>query len=229
MAENIRLAIISLAVGFSIEAAAGILQITSYGSAYRRWIGLYYVGLVTTGLGLFLLYRGWYRWTELHPGNALRRGWFLRAVLAILVGAVAAIAVLSTLQGQSSGTPLAVAWLVGGLISFALGTFFLSLVLSVDRLVGRFGRLLAAAGFGWSLGVAVLTGLVVGGQFGSLLRELLTDPLGLIVSSRPLASVIALLFVSYLLFAGAFAEACRRLPTSLPWVTRRRGPFVPRH
>ena len=83
MAENIRLAIISLAVGFSIEAAAGILQITSYGSAYRRWIGLYYVGLVTTGLGLFLLYRGWYRWTELHPGNALRRGWFLRAVLAL--------------------------------------------------------------------------------------------------------------------------------------------------
>ncbi len=213
MTRTIRLALATFVVGFLAEAAAEIYQFVSYGISEPGWIGFYYVGLVTTGLGFYLMYRGRHEWTELHRRNVHRGHRLLWAALAIFGGAVVIIAILSrTLGGPESPGPSPVfAWLVGGLVALAFGNFFLGLAMLVDRLAGKIGRLLAWIGFGWALGVAVLTGLIVGGEISSLVSQFFTNPLGLIVSFAPLAFVIAPLFVCYLLFSAAYTEAFLRL------------------
>lgn len=228
MTDTIRLALPTFILGLIIEATAGILQLASYELHDRSWIGLYYLGLATTGLGLFLMYRGRHRWEGLNRKRMLQGYRLLWSAVAMFGGAVAVIALVSLLNGQDAGSnaPPVIAWSVGGLVAFALGNFFLGLVILVDRLVGTFGKILARIGLVWSLGVAVLVGLVVSAQFGSLLDEFFTNPLGLVGSYRPLAIIIAPLFVSYLLLAAAYAEAYRLLPSGSPWLTRRRGPVV---
>jgi len=213
MTRTIRIALVTFVVGFLAEAAAEIYQFVSYGISQPGWIGFYYVGLLTTGIGFYLMYRGRHEWTDLHRRNVHRGHRLLWAALAIFGGAVATIAILGWTLGSSGspGVPPVFAWLVGGLVALAFGNFFLGLATLVDRLAGRVGRLLAWTGFGWSLGVAVLTGLIVGGEISSLVGQFFTNPLGLIVSFAPLAFVIAPLFVSYLLFAAAYTDAYLRL------------------
>lgn len=213
MTKTIRLALETFVIGFLAEAATEIYQLLSYGVSQPGWIGFYYIGLVTTGLGFYLMYRGRHEWTELHRRNVYRGHRLLWAALAIFGGAVLTIALFSTIRGGSSGSPTAtaLAWLVGGLVALSFGNFTLGLALLVDRLAGRVGRILAWSGFAWSLGVAALAGLIVGGEFSSLVSEFFTNPLGLIVAFAPLAFVMAPLFVSYLLFAGAYSEAYLRL------------------
>jgi hypothetical protein len=213
MTRTIRIALATFVVGFLVEAGAEIYQFLSYGLDTPGWIGFYYVGLVTTGLGFYLMYRGRHEWTELHHRNVHRGHRLLRAAVAIFVGAVIAIAVLGFVEGGpgAAGPSPVLAWFVGGLVALSFGNFFLSLAMLVDRLAGRLGRPIAWAAFGWSLGVAVLTGYLVGNEFPSLLHQFFTNPLGLIVAFAPLAFVIAPLFVTYLLFAAAYTEAYLRL------------------
>ncbi len=213
MTRTIRLALATFVVGFVVEAGVEVYQFVSYGLSQPGWIGFYYVGLVATGLGFYFMYRGRHEWTELHRRNVYRGHRLLWAAIAIFAGAVGAIAVVGTWQGNPSGpgpSPV-IAWVVGGLVALAFGNFFLSLAVLVDRLVGKVGKVVAWSAFGWSLGVAGLTGLVVGDEFTSLLHEFFTNPFGLVVSFAPLAFVIAPLFVSYLLFAVAYSEAYLRL------------------
>jgi len=228
MTDTLRVAIPTLVVGLTIEAGAGILQLASYAFSSRSWFGLYYLGLATTVLGLALTYRGRHRWAGIRLTQALQGRTLLYASLAIFSGAAASIAVLGEIEGRASvsSTPPEVQWCVGGLVALAVGSFFLGLLETVDPLVGRLGRVLARIGFCWSLGIAVLTGLLVGAQFNSLFIDFSTSPLGLIASSRRLAIVTALLSVSYLLLAGAYVEAYCRLPRSFPWLRRRGGPIV---
>ena len=211
---TIRLALLTFAVGFLVEAGAEIYQFASYGLDRPGWIGLYYLGLGTTGAGFYLMYRGRKDWTELHRRN-LRHGHRLAwAAAAIFAGAVAVIAGLgaSGAAGSSAaGAGSVLAWLAGGLVTLAFGNFFLGLALVVDGLAGPTGRTLAWAGFAWSLGVAVLTGAIVGGELPTLVHRFFTDPHGLVVSFAPLAFVIAPLFVTYLLLAAAYLDAGRRL------------------
>ncbi|MGI0071156.1 MAG: hypothetical protein ACRECT_03695 [Thermoplasmata archaeon] len=234
MTRTIRLALATFIIGFLVEAAVELYQFLSYGLNRPGWPGFYYIGLVTTGVGFYLMYRGQHEWTALHQRNVHRGHRFLRASIAIFVGAVLAIAVLGATEGNPAGAGPApgLAWLVGGLVALAFGNFFLGLAMLVDQLVGPYGRVLAWTGFAWSLGVAVLTGFLVGGEFPTLLHEFFTNPLGLIVSFAPLAFVIAPLFVSYGLFAAAYTDAFRRLrapgaPGSTPPETRPDGPTPP--
>jgi len=188
-------------------------QFFSAGYTHRGWIGFYYVGLVTTGIGFYLMYRGRHEWTETHHRSVRRGHHLLWVALAIFIGAVGAIAVLGALEGSPGhgGPPSVVVWIVGGLVALAFGNFFLSLVVLVERLVGPVGRLVSWAAFAWSLGVAVLTGYIVGNGFLNLLHQFFTNPLGLVVSFAPLAFVMAPLFVTYFLFAVAYSEAYLRL------------------
>lgn len=213
MTRTIRLALGTFVAGFLIEAGTEVYQLISYGIREPAWIGLYYMGLAATGLGFYLMYRGRHEWTDLHRRNVRRGHRLLGAAVGIFVGAVAVIALLGTWRGGPSGpTPAAaLGWLVGGLVALSFGNFFLSLATLIDRIAGKLGRILAWSAFAWSLGVAVLTGYLVGGEFLTLLDEFFTNPLGLVVSFAPLAFVIAPLFVSYLLFAAAYAEALHRL------------------
>lgn len=213
MTRTVRIALGTFVVGFLFEAGAELYQFLSFGVGAHGWIGLYYVGLVTTGVGFYLMYRGRHEWTELHRRQVLRGHRHLWIAVGIFAGALVAIALLSQLpslrSGHDASTPIA--WLVGGLVALSFANFFLGLATLVDRLVGRWGRVCAWTAFAWSLGVAVLTGTLVGGELPALLTQFFTDPLGLIVSFAPLAFVIAPLFVSYLLYAAAYSEALVQL------------------
>lgn len=218
MTRTTRLALATFVVGFLTEATVEVYQFVSYGLAEPGDIGLYYIGLIATGLGFYLMYRGRHEWTELHRRNVYRGHRFLWAAVGIFAGAIGVIAVLGTLTGRpgSAGPSPELAWVVGGLVALAFGNFFLGLTILVDRLVGRLGRVLTWTAFAWSLGVAVLTGVLVGDEFASLLREFFTNPLGLVGSFAPLAFVMAPLFVSYFLFAAAYTEAYMRLRATSP-------------
>ncbi len=213
MTRTIRVALGTFIGGFLIEAGTEIYQLLSYGVREPGWIGLYYVGLAATGVGFYLMYRGRHEWTDEHRKNVRQGHRLLGAAIAMFVGAFLVIALLGIWRGGRNGPnpSAALAWVVGGLVTVSFGNFFLSLAILVDRITGRLGRFMAWGGFGWSLGVAVLTGYLVGGEFLSLLDEFFTNPLALAVSFAPLAFVIAPLFVSYLLFAGAYAQALHRL------------------
>ncbi|MGA7845655.1 MAG: hypothetical protein WCB18_01005 [Thermoplasmata archaeon] len=211
MTRAIRIALETFVFGFVVEGGTEVYQFLSGG--HQVWIGLYYFGLITTGVGFYLMYRGRHEWTESHR-HSIRRGHrLLWAALGIFIGAAAIIAVLGSLEGGPGhgGPPAVLAWIVGGLVALAFGNFFLGLVVLVERLVGPVGRVISWLAFAWSLGVAVLAGYMVGSEFQKLLHQFFTNPLGLIVSFAPLAFVIAPLFVAYFLFAGAYTDAYLRL------------------
>jgi hypothetical protein len=202
-------ALATFILGFVIEASTGLFQLLSYGSSRPAWIGLYYAGLVATAVGFYFLYRGRHEWTEHHRKRVVRGHqllWTAALIFAAAFGVIAAVSAFSGAGGPGAPSPV-VAGVVGGLVALAMGNFFLGLATLVDRLCGRFGRILAWAGFAWSLGVAVLTGLMVGNQLPSLLHEFLSSPATLIASFAPLAFVMAPLFVAYSLFAVAYADA----------------------
>jgi hypothetical protein len=220
-----RAALLTFAIGFLVEGATEVYQFLAGGYLARGWVGFYYVGLATTIIGFYLMYLGRHEWTETHR-KRVRAGHRLAwAAVAIFGLATVAIAILGDLYGgpDSSGPPAALGWLVGGAVAVAFGSFFLGLVVVVEHLVGRYVRVATWVAFGWSLGVAVLTGFVVGREFPSLLRQFFTNPLLLVGSFAPLAFVIAPLFVTYFLFSAAYLDAFHTLerarrphPVSVP-------------
>ncbi len=213
MTRRLRLALATFVVGFLIEGGTELYQYVSYGPNHPGPVELYYLGLATTVLGFYFMYRARHEWTKPHHRNVRRGHQLLWIALGIFLGAVLAIAILgsATNGGRSAATPAVLAWPVGGLVALAFGNFFLGLALLVDGLAGPVGRSFAWAGFLWSLGVAVLTGLHVGDQFSQLLLQFVSNPLGLVASFGPIAFVIAPLFVSYFLYSAAYLEAYRRL------------------
>lgn len=209
MTQTTRLALLTFVIGFLVEGATELYQFVSYGYDSAGWIGFYYIGLATTGIGFYLMYRGRHEWTHLHHVSVRRGHQFLWTAIGIFVGASVVIAVVGLVAGgPGARTPPAVlGWFVGGLVALAFGNFFLGLRSLVDQIVRRWGAFVATTAFVWSLGVAVLTGYLVGGEFLTLVREFFTNPLGLIVSFAPLAFVMAPLFVTYFLFAAAYFGA----------------------
>lgn len=213
MSLTIRLALLTFAIGFAVEGATEAYQFASYGYLHTGWIGLYYVGLATTCVGFYLMYRGRHEWNALHRDSVRRSHRFAWSALALFLGAMVAIALLALALGPSSTdrTPLILVALVGAGVALAFGNFFLGLVLLVRHLVSRWGLYLAWGAFTWSLGVAVLTGFVVGSEFPTLLSAFFTAPLSLFVAIAPLAFTMAPLFVAYGLFTVAYLDAERRV------------------
>ena len=214
MASKTQWSLRTFALGFLVEAATEAYQFESTGGAEKAaWIGFYYVGLVTTAVGFYLIYLGRREWTDLHRKRVRQGHRCLGFGLMMFLGAALALAILAKVLGSSNagGTPDWAVAVVGGLVALSLGTFFLGLVQIVLELAGPVGRALAWGGFAWSLGVAVLTGLAVGERIRSLLGEFLSNPLGLVVGFAPLAFVLSPLFVAYALFAYAYLDADHRL------------------
>jgi hypothetical protein len=218
MTLALRWALATFVLGFVVEGATEGYQFFSAGYLHAAWIGFYYVGLVTTGVGFYLIYRGRHEWTELHRSRVRHGHRLLAAAVAIFATAGIGVGAIADATAASGGAtpPLWAIAVVGGLVALALGNFFLSLVLAVLGLVGPRGRVLAWAGFAWSLGVAVLAGLVVGVRIRSLLGEFVTNPLGLVVGFAPLAFILSPLFVAYALFAAAYWDAYRHVVAGPP-------------
>jgi len=213
MPLSVRVALLTFAFGFVVTGVTEAYQFLVSGYLGRAWVGVYYIGLFATGAGFYLIYRGRHELNELHLRNVLKGRRFLATAVAIFLAATVAIVVLGILLGSASepNAPLVLVGLVGGAVALSFGNFFLSLVLIVRHLVSRWAETAAWAGFGWSLGVAVLTGFVVGEQFPTLLHEFFTNPLSLIVSFAPLAFVMNPLFVTYVLLALAYWDADRHV------------------
>ncbi|MDE1880657.1 MAG: hypothetical protein KGI89_08930 [Euryarchaeota archaeon] len=214
LTETIRLALATFLIGFTIEGATEIYQFVSYDVNQPGWVGFTYLGLATTIFGFYVMYRGRHEWTDLHRKNIHRGHKFLWTAAAIFGVAVLGIAVLGSVHGAAaaSSTPPVVAWTIGGLIALAIANFFLGLAVLVDHLVGRSGKVLAWSGFGWSLGVAILAGAMIGAQFTTLFVAFFTAPIRLFTDFGPLTYFLSPLFVSYGLLAVAYFEALRRLP-----------------
>jgi hypothetical protein len=213
MTLSIRLALLTFAIGFLAEGVTEAYQFFTAGYLGRAWVGLYYIGLVASGVGFYLIYQGRHELTELHLRNVLRGRRFLLTAVGMFLAATVAIAILALVLGGSgqAAPPVALAAIVGGIVALSFANFFLSLVLIVRHLVSRWAEVAAWVAFAWSLGVAVLTGLVVGDEFPTLLQQFFSNPLELIVSFAPLAFVMAPLFVTYLLLAGVYWDADRHV------------------
>ncbi len=218
MTLALRWALATFVVGFVVEGATEGYQFFSAGYLHAAWIGFYYVGLVTTGVGFYLIYRGRHEWTELHRSRVRHGRRLLAAAVGIFVTAGIGVGVVADVTGAPGGAtpPLWAVAVVGGLVALALGNFFLSLVMAVLALVGPRGQVLAWAGFAWSLGVAVLAGAVVGERIRSLLGEFVSNPVGLVVGFAPIAFVLSPLFVAYALFAAAYWDAYRHVVAREP-------------
>lgn len=211
MPEQTRLGLVTFAIGFVVEGATETFQFFANGYTATSWAGFYYFGLATTIAGFYLIYRGRTEWTDEHR-RLVRHGHRAAGFsLAFFAAGTLAIAVVGGVSGTAAGAPFWIEALVGGAVAFAIGNFFLGLLLVVYRIVGPIGRSLGIGAFAWSLGIAGLTGWMVGQKFLTLLGEFVTNPLNLVAGFAPLAFTMAPLFVTYFLLTAAYWDAYRNL------------------
>jgi len=171
----------ALVVGFLMEAATEIYQLlTTVGSLHGDPLG-YYVGLGITVFGFYFLWRGMHEWNRLNP-RPVRTGrrpvpW---AAVSMLVGGLVATALLNIILGTVGGgdSPPPLAWVVGGVMVVAFGSFFLALRRMVAPLQNPTGRVLGWAAFAWSLGVSTIAGLALGQVIVGFMRYRLAPPFG---------------------------------------------------
>ncbi|MGA7924196.1 MAG: hypothetical protein WCA77_09490 [Thermoplasmata archaeon] len=132
-------------------------------------------------------------------------------IVGLFLAGTASTALLSlALGGVGTGpTPFWLAWPVGGLVVLLIGNFFFGLRKMAAPFGSSLGKGLGWGSFGWSAGVGVVSGLVVGDRAVQLLVEFFTSWGALIASIAPIVVAISPLFVAYALMAGTFWDAHR--------------------
>lgn len=198
-----------LLLGFVTEGATEAFQFLERGDLVQGPI-VYYTTLATTLLGFYLMFLGLRerRAFPAPPGRTVpvapgRPG--LPLGLALGVGGTAAtLALVALLGGGGGGSPLWIVGPVGGLVVLALGRFFLGLRKESYRPGAPWRNLLGWAASGWSLGVAVIAGWVVGERTVRLLGELVSNWVQLVASVGPFVVAMSPLCVTYALLVGAF-------------------------
>lgn len=210
-----RHAIRALVVGFLLEAITEIYQlVTTIGSVRTTPIG-YYASLGLTLVGFYFLWRGLHEWNRLHPRpvrvGERRTPW---GAISMLVGGIVAVSLLDIGRGTVGGgdTPPLLAWVVGGVMVLAFGSFFLTLRRMVAPMQSPTGRALGWAAFAWSLGVSTVAGLAIGHVIVGLFVDFFTNWTTLILALAPFVFAIAPLFVTYLLLSIGYADALRNGP-----------------
>lgn len=199
-----------LVVGFLTEAGTEVYQIlTSVGSVRTAPLG-YYLSIAVTLVGFYFLWRGLYGWSRLYPHRAqsVRRG-PRGSTVAMFAGGVLATAFLNIALGTvgSGDTPPLLAWVVGGVMVAAIGTFFLRLRGLVAPLQGSGGEALGWAAFVWALGVSAVAGLELGLVIIGVFGDFFTDWVAMLLALAPFIFAIAPLCVPYGLLSIAYAAA----------------------
>jgi hypothetical protein len=143
-----------------------------------------------------------------------KRPWFGLALWSVGTGATALVGLVLA-GGGGSSTPLWMAAPVGGLIFLLFGSFFFGLRQQVRPLASWTGNGLGWAALGWSLGVGIYAGVVVGRLTVQLLTEFVTNWSALIASFAPVVVAISPLFVAYALILGTYGTAARNLHDQL--------------
>jgi hypothetical protein len=210
-----RHAVVVLLLGFGMEGGTELYQLLNRGDLVQGPLE-YYATLATTIFGFYLMFRGLREWHAFYP--RLKRvtrpdaprawPWF---GLALWVGGTLATALVSLAWGfgGTGGSPVWVAWPVGGVVVFAFGNFFFGLRQEAQRQDSPYGGYLGGAAFLWSLGVATVAGAVVGELSVQLLTEFVTNWVALIASVGPIVVAMSPLFVTYALMISAFWPALR--------------------
>jgi hypothetical protein len=199
-----------LLLGFAVEGGTELYQFLARGNLEQGFVE-YYTTLATTILGFYLMFLGLREWHAFHPlparkptaSGERRWPWF---GLTLWAGGTVLTALLSIALGGSGsgGAPFWVAWPVGGVVVLAFGNFFFRLRKEAEFGETRWGVALGWTGFAWSLGVATVSGLVLGDRILHLLAEFVTNWVALIASIGPIVVAMSPLFVTYGLMIGAF-------------------------
>ncbi len=171
----------------------------------------YYTTLATTILGFYLMFLGLREWHAFYPKVARTRSvppkrrwpW---VGLTYWTGGTAMTAVLSiALGGGGTGAdPFWIVWPVGGVVVLVFGSFFFGLRKEAQLLGSSWRNALGSAAFACSLGVATVSGLVIGDQALLLLTEFVTNWVALVVTVGPLLVAMSPMFVTYSLMIGCF-------------------------
>jgi hypothetical protein len=199
-----------LLAGFIVEGGTEVYQFLARGDLVQGPLA-YYTTLATTILGFYLMFLGLREWHAYHPRPERRHAtsgrrpvpWF---GLGLWGGgtAMTALVVIGWGSGVTDGAPFWIAWPVGGIVVWAFGNFFFGLRKEAQLQGSPWGNGLGWAAFLWSLGVAVLAGVVVGVRAVLLLTEFFTNWGQLISSIGPIVVAMSPLFVAYCLVIGAF-------------------------
>lgn len=199
-----------------MEAATEVYQfITTVRSAQTTAFG-YYLSIATTLLGFYFLWRGLHEWNRLSPrqarSHAVRVPW---TSVSFLVGGIVATAVLDGASGTvgSTSTPPVLAWIVGGVMVLAFGSFFLNLRRMVAPYQSWRVSLLGWGEFVWALGVSVVAGLALGKAIVELFINFFTSWPALILNLAPFIFDCAPLFVTFGLLSIGYAMAYRNAPS----------------
>ena len=210
-----RHAIGTLISGFAVEGGTELYQFLSRDDLVQGPIA-YYGTLATTVLGFYLMFLGLREWHAFHPRSRRERAtpgkralpWFALGLWAggTVMTAIVWLALGSTFTGT---TPFWIGWPVGGMVVLAFGNFFFGLRREADLAGSTWGVGLGWAAFLWSLGVAVIAGVVVGDRAFLLLTEFVTNWGNLITSIGPIVVAMSPLFVSYALLIAVFGFAVR--------------------
>jgi hypothetical protein len=204
-----------LLLGFSAEGATELVQFAERARLAQGPLE-YYVTLVTTILGFYLMFLGLKEWRSFHPRatgrpsiSARRRTTRFRVELWA-GGTIAGAAVALGLDGGGAWNVMDwVAWPIAGLVVLAFGDFFFGLRARAHRARPTSWNALGWLAFGWSMGVGVWAGLAVGERTVLLLSEFVTNWVALIASAAPIVVAMSPLFVAYGLIAGAFLPRLR--------------------
>ncbi len=211
---SLRHAIVALEIGFLLEAGSEVYQLeTTVGPVGSSPVG-YYAGLAAAILGFYFFWRGLHEWSRLRPKPARGPGSPSPGEpVGILAAGIVATALWNFARHDvgAGDSPPALAWVVGGLLVLAVGSFFLSLQRRVAFVQGPVARGLGWAAFLWSLGVSVVAGLVLGQAIVGLFIDFFTSWPALFRALAPFIATISPLFVAFALIAGAYLDAVRRL------------------
>jgi hypothetical protein len=213
--SSIRHGLSILLFGFVLEGGTEFYQFLARANLVQGPI-VYYATLATSIFGFYLMFLGLREWHALHPKLARvrpvppSRPWPWVG-LAFWVGGTASTAVLSlALGGGGAGSsPFWITWPVGGVVVLAFGSFFLGLRQEAQLLGSSTANAFGWVAFTWSLGVATVSGFVVGELAVRLLIEFVTNWAALIASVGPIVVAMSPLFVTYSLIFAAFVPGVR--------------------
>jgi hypothetical protein len=217
-----------LAGGFVVEGGTEVYQFLSRGSLGTGSAAIYYLTLVTTVLGFYLMFRGLHEWSLFHPRARNRPPRAVGATgapsparpvpwrgLALFGGGAIATAILNVILGGlgRGGSPFVIAWLVGGIVVLAFGSFFLSLERTLRPFADRWGAGMTVVAAVWALGTSVVAGLVIGERSLGLLADFFTNWTALVELIAPIVVAMSPLFVAYGLLTIAYIRVAVSLPS----------------
>jgi len=210
-----RHAIRALLVGFLCEAVTEVYQLLGAAAPVTTAPLGYSLGLATTVVGFYFLWRGLHEWSRLpHPPDSSGPRPLLWENAGLFAGGLVLVALWNAAKGNvgAGDSPAPLAWVVGGVLVLAVGSFFLRLRRMAANRQGVVGRVAGWAAFLVSIPISAISGLVLGQGIVGLFVDFFTSWPALVLSLGPFVFAISPLCVAFFLTAIGYADAYRDRP-----------------